>query len=247
MEEEQESQEIVVTYDTLFEILRNEKTKEDLQKLHGTFFHDVVGYLNEKQEDISENKDQKGLFDNEEREKRLHQIGNIKKILKDIYERREKKIISMAVNKSRFSSNIIDTSSLLEEEKLFYELMISLLDSQRDKILQKLLNGEKPELFQVSEETSEVKQETSEEQPKVEEGSETSEAKFEPASEVKPEELQDLAKTKLIRFLIAVPQFMGEDMLEYGPYEEEDVAKVPEGIASLLIEKERAEEIKEED
>jgi hypothetical protein len=125
--------------------------------------------------------------------------------------------------------------------------MISLLDSQRDKILQKLLNGEKPELFQVSEETSEVKQETSEEQPKVEEGSETSEAKFEPASEVKSEEPQDLAKTKLIRFLISVPQFMGEDMLEYGPYEEEDVAKVPEGIASLLIEKERAEEIKEED
>ena len=249
-DQETETQDIVVTYDTLFEILRNEKTKEDLQKLHGTFFHDVVGYLNEKQEDISENKDQKGLFDNEEREKRLHQIGNIKKILKDIYERREKKIISMAVNKSRFSSNIIDTSSLLEEEKLFYDLMISLLDSQRDKILQKLLNGEKPELSQASEVKESSEQKTSEEQPKVEQ---ETEAKFEPASEVKKEETQTseeakpegAEKTKLIRFLISVPQFMGEDMLEYGPYEEEDVAKVPEGIASLLIEKERAEEIKE--
>ena len=242
MEEEQESQEIVVTYDTLFEILRNEKTKEDLQKLHGTFFKDVVGYLNEKQQDVDGKKDQQGLFDDEEREKRLHQIINIKKILKDIYERREKKIISMAVNKSRFSSNIIDTSSLLEEEKLFYDLMISLLDSQRDKILQKLLSGEKPQLSQVSEVEESTEQKTSEES-KVEETK--PEAKFEPASEVKPEELQDLAKTKLVRFLIAVPQFMGEDMLEYGPYEEEDMAKVPEGIANLLIEKERAEEIRE--
>jgi hypothetical protein len=38
---------------------------------------------------------------------------------------------------------------------------------------------------------------------------------------------------------------MGIDMLEYGPYDEEDVSKLPGEIADLLIEKERAEEIRE--
>jgi DNA replication initiation complex subunit (GINS family) len=238
MDDEQDSQDIVITYDTLFEILRNEKTKEDLQKLNNTFFNDVVGYLNEKQKDINDKKDQQGLFDSEDRETKLHQIGNIKKILKDIYERREKKIINMAVNKSRFSSNIIDTSSLLQEEKLFYEMIISLLDSQRDKILKKLLNGEKLEAYKgTSPEDSKYNLDADKSEDRSNVKDLTPESKFKPADTIN--------KTKLIRFLTAVPQFMGEDMKDYGPYEEEDVANVPEGIANLLIEKERAEEINE--
>lgn len=217
MSQETETKEIIVTYDTLFEILRNEKTKEDLQKLHDTFFYDVTNYLNEKQNIINDNKDQKGLFESDEKEKTLHQIGNIKRILTDIYERREKKIINMSVNKSRYSSNIIDTSALLDEEKLFYEMLISLLDSQRNNILDKLLRGQHLE----KQEQTETKEE------------------FKSADELPKE------STKLVRFLTAVPQFMGEDMLEYGPYEEEDVSKLPIEIADVLIKKERAEEIKE--
>jgi len=258
-DEETESQEVVITYDALFDILRNEKTRDDLQKLHNTFFQDVVTYLNEKESGLSKIQDQKSLFESDEREKKLHQIGNIKKILRDIYERREKKIINMALNKSRFASNIINTSSLLEEEKLFYSLLISLLDSQRDKILAKLISGEIPAVSKI-----EVTQtdENKEEQPKTEE---KQQASFESADEIKKqdnvEQSQEVAgqkqevvgqnqeaqqdSTQLLRFLTAVPQFMGEDMREYGPYEEEDVAKLPIGIAKLLIEKERAEEIKE--
>lgn len=222
--QESETKDIIITYDTLFEILRNEKTKEDIQKLHKTFFHDVINYLNEKQNNINEKKDQQGLFELDEKEKTLYQIGNIKKILRDIYERREKKIISMALNKSRFSSNIIDTSTLLEEEKLFYEMMISLLDSQRENILNRLLRGEQFE------------------KPKLEPTSNKED--FQSADELPKEETEE--STKLIRFLTAVPKFMGEDMLEYGPYEEEDVSKLSIEIADVLIKKERAEEIKEE-
>ena len=119
--ESDENKDITVTYDTLFEILRNEKTKEDLQKLHSAFFQDVVSYLTEKQNNLIEHKDQKSLFESEEREKTLHQLGNIKKIIRDIYERRERKILNMALNKSKFPSSIMDTASLLEEEKAFYD------------------------------------------------------------------------------------------------------------------------------
>lgn len=226
---ETEVKDITITYDTLFEILRNEKTREDLQKLHITFFKDVVSYLNEKQKVVNEPKEQKSLFENDEREKTIHQITNIKKILRDIYEKREKKIINMALNKSRFSSNILDTSSLLEEEKLFYEMIVSLLDSQRERLLNRLLSGQHPEINKI-----EVKID------------EKAEQKAELVNQNGFESADKIAKQpKLVRFLMAVPQFMGEDMLEYGPFEEEELAKLPADIANVLIEKERAEEIKE--
>ena len=39
---------IKITLETLYDILINEKKKEDLQKLEGTFYIDVVEYLREK-------------------------------------------------------------------------------------------------------------------------------------------------------------------------------------------------------
>jgi len=225
--QETETKDIIVTYETLFEILRNEKTKEDLQKLHATFFNDVVNYLNEKQNTIEQQKEQKSLFESEEKEKLVHQISNIKRILRDIYERREKKIISMALNKSRFTSNLIDTSALLDEEKMFYDLIVSLLDNQRDRILHTLLNGKLPD------------------DKKIEIIQKVTSASFESADNLAEKAPEVQTNAKLVRFLAPVPQFMGSDMREYGPYEEEDVAKLPFEIADVLIGKERAEEIKE--
>jgi len=47
----------------------------------------------------------------------------------------------------------------------------------------------------------------------------------------------------LIRFLHAVPKFVGEDLTIYGPFDAHDVANLPKGIANVLITKERAEKI----
>jgi DNA replication initiation complex subunit (GINS family) len=224
MDQETESKDINITYDTLFEILRNEKTKDDLQKLHPTFLQDTVTYLNEKQANLAKASEQKSLFESDEREKTIQQIGNIKRIIRDIYERREKKIIGMAINKSRFSSSIMDTASLLEEEKRFYDLLVSLLANQREQMLHAIINGRLPEQIK-----QEIKLTTQD---------------FTQASDLTKAQEPEVP-AKLIRFLTAVPQFMGTDLREYGPYEEEDVAKLPIEISNLLIEKERAEEIKE--
>ena len=50
---------------------------------------------------------------------------------------------------------------------------------------------------------------------------------------------------KLIRFIHAVPKFVGKDLEDYGPFEEEDIANLPAEIADVLIIKGRVEEIKE--
>jgi DNA replication initiation complex subunit (GINS family) len=248
LDDEGELKEIIISYDTLFEILRNEKTKDDLQKLGDSFFNDVVNYLNDKLTELENHNNQKELFENDEREKKIQQISNIKKILRDIYERREKKIMNMALNKSRFSASMIDTSALLDQEKVFYETLIKLFEGQKSNILDKLVTGVVPGAvplhFKDGSEAQNVSEVNEVEQSSVEKSPESPQVKEETSPVV--EENNKIKPSKLIRFLTAVPQFMGTDMLEYGPYDEEDVSKLPIEIAELLIEKERAEEIKGE-
>ena len=54
----------------------------------------------------------------------------------------------------------------------------------------------------------------------------------------------ELEKTKLLRILHPIPQFLGTDLKVYGPFEEEDVISLPSDVANVIVEKKRAEEIK---
>ena len=43
---------VVITYETLFDILRREKSRDELQELPISFFYDLMNYMNEKNEFI---------------------------------------------------------------------------------------------------------------------------------------------------------------------------------------------------
>jgi len=146
--EANENKEINITYETLFELLRREKNREELQKLDDNFFSDVVNYLKDKKSALELPKND--IFAAEERRKAENQLGNIKNILKEIYEKREKKIMHMALDMSRTSvgilnSEIIDTSNMLKEEKELFDCLV-----------QNLNNIRKGVLFRVSEKAREV-------------------------------------------------------------------------------------------
>ena len=113
-------EDIKITLEILYDILRNEKKREDLQKLEATFFLDVVAYLKEKQALLQSKQQSEDMFAVGERDKLQYELRSIRRILKEIYEKREKKIIDIALNRSRTGSDIIDTSALLYEEKEFY-------------------------------------------------------------------------------------------------------------------------------
>ena len=49
-----------------------------------------------------------------------------------------------------------------------------------------------------------------------------------------------------MRFLHQVPKFVGPELEEYGPFGEEDIANLPAEVADVLINKGKAEEIREE-
>jgi len=209
-------QEVVITYETLFELLKRERERVDLQKIEPSFFSDTINYIKDKKK-ILETKD--GLFAHEERKKTERQLENIYKILKELYERREKKIISLALDKSRTKSNLIDTTALLKEEKVIFDALTGLLDNYRDAILYSVLNERMPFMNPVEEK-----------KPKED---------FKTALELRK-------STKLVRFASPVPKFVGTELEEYGPFSEEDIANLPSEIADVLIGKGKAEEINDE-
>jgi len=214
---EEGKEEVTITYETLFELLRREKERNELQKLDSAFFNNVLRYLKDKQAII--NKQQTDLFSAEEKKKTQEQLDNVKRIIRELYGKREKKIVSMAIDKSKNKSTIIDNSVFLKEEKELFDNIVKVLDIGRENVLFNIVNLKEPvSLQRVSLEKREFKEET---------------------EKMKKD-------TKLVRFLSAVPKFVGKELEEYGPFDEEDVASLPVEIATVLINKARAEEISED-
>jgi len=215
--------EIKITLETLYDILRNEKMREELQLLNETFFVDVHSYLKEKQTLLDSKQGNFDLFVEGEKEKLDMELKSIRKMIKEIYERREKKMLDMAINKSRTQSDIIDTSSLLAEEKKFFAEAVAVLDSYRKGILYALWRGELPLVVPL------VKPEP------------TIALKNEPAI-VKKELSSEEAISKLaLKFLQPVSRFVAEDLNEYGPFETGEAAEVPAKAANILIERKQGE------
>ena len=203
--------EIKVTYETLFDLLRREKGRSELQELEKTFYEDVTDYLKEKNKTLDS-----GGITRGEREKIKIQLKNIKKILRELYELREKKIINLATSKVRTNSNLIDTSKLLEEEKEFFKETCELFSKYKTKILETTLLEEKnPE---------EDKQQEIKEDVKEKEQTKTTEDEI-----------------VTINILHDLPRFLGIDKKIYGPYKKGDTTKIPQATAKLLLDKKRAE------
>jgi len=185
-----------LTYEILYDILRREKSRPELQKLDETFFESVKGYFRERLTLLESQRQKSSIFAQKETEKTQKQIDNIQKLINELYEKREMKIVNLALSASK-TSNIDEDNLLKEERQLFENLVATLRDFKKN-----LVNN----IFE-------------KEQPKA----------------IKSEE------NKLVRFIQAVPKFMGEDLNEYGPFEEEYIASLPIKVAELLIKNNRAE------
>ncbi len=218
-----EAKEVNITYETLFELLKREKDTADLQKLDPNFFDNFVEYLNEKKDML--NKDD-ALFSYEEKKKVEKQIDNARRLIKEIYERREKKILNIALIKSRTKTHVIDTSSLLDNERRFLNEIEKVLNAYRENVIYNVIEG-KP-VSQTRHQEKKAKEELNN-------------VKLDDSKGVE----EETKSTKLVRFLYSVPKFVGTELEEYGPFAEEDIANLPSEIAELLIGKGKVEEIKE--
>lgn len=201
----------VITYEILYEVLRIEKYRAELQKLDDGFFDKVTRYLEEKKAILTSSESKDSVFASQSITKTRKQIENIQKLIKELYEKRESKIVQMAIYASRMDSQPGDVNGLLQDEKLMYESLVEQLNAFRSGIMYNLLNAKKPKVVR-------------------------------PISK-KEEESEEKSANKIVRFIQAVPQFMGEDMNVYGPFEAEDVANLPEIVSEVLIKSNKVEEV----
>ncbi len=132
-----------ITYETIYEILRKEKYNNEIQKLQKTFFKDLTDFL-KQQDSLIKSQEKKGLFP-KEIEKNKKQIENIKKLIKEIYERRENKILQLALLSSR-STKKDDLSNLLPEEKLLFNDFKKIFIQYKKGILHNILSKKIPEI-----------------------------------------------------------------------------------------------------
>ncbi|MEK6841076.1 MAG: hypothetical protein AABW57_02735 [Nanoarchaeota archaeon] len=191
----------IITYEILYDILRRERSRQELQKLDINFFNDINKYIKEKKAILEDLKSKSSIFAKKEIEKTEKELINIKKIVKEIYDKRESKILQLALS-SAVTNKIQDGSNLLNEEKLIFDGLVKFLKDSRENLLNQLLDDEKPKVIKSEQES-----------------------------------------IKTVRILQPIPKFIGDDLNEYGPLEEEFIASLPIKVAELLIKNNKAEEI----
>ena len=238
--------EIKITLETLYDMLRNEKKKEELQQLENSFYMDVATYMREKKALLDTKRENEDIFASSDRSKLDYELRSIQRILKELYEKREKKIIDIALNKSRTGSDIINTASMLREEKEFYAAVLNSLDLYRKGILLNMYRGNLPEIAKDG--VSRINLKVEEKAPQVTKVEEAPQVEDNPDEDMPmetagvEESTSEQSKTK-VKFLHAMPSFVWKDMKVYGPFDQGQEMEIFKEVADLLVRKGRVEVI----
>jgi len=131
----------VITYDSIYDALRKEKFKGELQKLDKEFLNEIANYIAEKRIMLKSQEEKDSIFASSSVQKTRNQLVNTSKIIKELYNKRESKIIQLALFSAKSESQVEDYSIMLDEEKELYEAVLQCLKDYRKDILHKVLEG----------------------------------------------------------------------------------------------------------
>jgi len=237
----QVNENIILTYETIYEILRKEKSKDELQKLDAAFLSNALAYLREKQLLYDEAMRKSDIFSVADREKLSIQLYNIRKLIRELYERREKKVLDMAMNRSRTNSAVVDTSNLLNHERELFSSFVEVLDKFRNGVLHTMLELKEPTLVSMANTICQTAAGASNGL-----GAEATSGLANETGSKALEETGEAKKTKFVKFVQPIEQFVGSELELYGPFEPEAKAYLPTAIADILINDGRATEIEDD-
>jgi DNA replication initiation complex subunit (GINS family) len=194
----------IITYETIRNAHRAEK-EEELQKLPDGFFESIRNWFKVKEK----LKDTTSLLE----------VENAKKLLEDVINRRQKKIVLAALSTMRGQ---LPPAGLNDEERKFFDDIVNTLKAFKNDMNEKFRSFD------------DIAQE------KVEEAKRSIE-------EMKPVEVENIAVKPngklLVKILIDLPKFVGTDMQSYGPLRTGDIITMPDVVAKLLISRKAAENI----
>jgi DNA replication initiation complex subunit (GINS family) len=207
---------VSINFETLFEILRLEKRREELQELPDAFYENVKEYITEKKKILQIAKT--NLFSEEEINKTEKQLSNIYKILDELYNRRETKIVNLAMMKSKSETNSALHFPLSKEEMPFFNQLKEIFVEQKKTILGRF-----------KKEPSEVLKKTH-----LKTSTTNLPLNSTPTTITNNEHNSELKKVK-ITLTSDVPKFLGKDREIYGPYQKGQSIELSKDIANLLI------------
>ncbi len=194
----------VITYETVRNAHRAEKD-DDLQKLPEGFFDSVRNWFKVKEK----MKDTTSLLETE----------NAKKLLEDIINRRQKKIVLAALSTARGQ---MPPATLNDEERKFFDEIVTCLKSFKNDMNEKFRS-----LDDIVEE-------------KLEDAKKSIEQIKPPEDFVEKIVIKPNGKL-LVKILNDLPRFVGSDMQSYGPMKAGDVITLPNEVGNLLINRKAAE------
>ncbi len=157
---------------------------------------------------------------------------NINFLFNDFLKIRETKIINSAL-----ALKEINLNNVLEAEKLFYQNLVSSIKGYKKVKAISLYEAE--EVFTL-EDINETKVEIKESITQASVSNKEEAVIISESSVVSDEERIDYT---LVRFLKKTPPLVGVDLINYGPFEKEDIASLPQKNARILIYEKFAEEI----
>ena len=247
----EKQEKVALTYETLFDILRVEKRRDELQELSESFLENVVTYLQQKKELLIKKQHESGIDSFDEVKKISIQFENIQKIVKEIYERREKKIILLALNNSRTKIMDVKNGFLLPHEEELYRQLTRLLGAYRLDVMEKALKGQVPkqELAAVLlnvQDTRREKEETQIESKLATEKQEINETQEVPSEMDQGQAALQTSSLIQVKFLEEIEEFVGPELETYGPFSSNTVAALPAAIAEIFLSTGSAEEVKED-
>lgn len=115
-----------ITFEFIREVQRNEQRSEQLTKLPDGFYEKVKAYLEQKRSLLKKRKDADPL-----------EIKNIERLIEDIYNRRETKIVTQAILSVRTD---ILPSNMTDDEKEVFDNIVKILKKSRsflDEIIER--------------------------------------------------------------------------------------------------------------
>lgn len=189
----------IITYETIRAVHRAEK-EDSLQELPKNFFESVKNWLTHKQ--------------NQKDTASLLELENAKKLVEDIINRRERKIVLAALRTLRGE---MPPRNLTDSEQKFFDEIVNSLKSFRQNTSEQILGYERI----------------------IEDKIESAKSSMDDLKN-----LQSRPNGKmLVKVLIEVPRFVGSDMQYYGPLKIGDVLSLPNEVADILISRKAAESI----
>lgn len=121
-----------ITFEFIRKIQREEQREPKLSKLPEDFYQKAKNYLEQKRK-LYEKKGDKDI---------ALEVRNAERLLEDIFNRRETKIITHAIITARTD---IPPPNLLSQEKEIFEAMVEMIRKQRERVLNTLLKKSKEE------------------------------------------------------------------------------------------------------